>query len=269
LFDIFYFPNGKSWESTTWGIYGIFCRFFLMFFWGVPQNSNPKEAKVLEESGETKAFQLLLKETSPKLDAMLGELRELDPSNTHALDFTVVAQDGSVSAELRKRCEEARRKKEEMAKRNSGWLEERKTASVERKQQKREEDLQDYHCALEDLIAQLAGDALQVCRHQATKGLSEAMFDFQHAFQQHELGAMIFFKRKAEYLRESSIWRGWYFSVHDGLDPNEGIQMGGDYFYRFIITCRDLLVPHLTQLGLQVTNNNQLIHAIEIRWPEP
>lgn len=224
---------------------------------------------MLEESGETKAFQLLLKETSPKLDAMLGELRELDPSNTLALDFTVVAQDGSVSAELRKRCEEARRKKEEMARRNSGWLEERKTASVERKQQKREEDLQDYHCALEDLISQLAGDALQVCRHQATKGLSEATFDFQHAFQQHELGAMIFFKRKAEYLRESSIWRGWYFSVHDGLDPNEGIQMGGDYFYRFIITCRDLLVPHLTQLGLQVTNNNQIIHAIEIRWSEP
>ena len=243
--------------------------YFVVFFWGGFLKSNPKEAKVLEESGETKAFQLLLKETSPKLDAMLGELRELDPSNTHALDFTVVAQDGSVSAELRKRCEEARRKKEEMARRNSGWLEERKTASVERKQQKREEDLQDYHCALEHLISQLAGDALHVCRHQAAKGLSEATFDFQHAFQQHELGAMIFFKRKAEYLRESSIWRGWYFSVHDGLDPNEGIQMGGDYFYRFIITCRDLLVPHLTQLGLQVTNNNQLIHAIEIRWPEP
>jgi hypothetical protein len=28
--------------------------------------------------------------------------------------------DGSVAGELRKRCEEARRKKEEMAKRNSG-----------------------------------------------------------------------------------------------------------------------------------------------------
>ena len=38
--------------------------------------------------------------------------------------------DGSVAGELRNRCEEARRKKEETAKRNSGWLEERKTASV-------------------------------------------------------------------------------------------------------------------------------------------
>ena len=148
------------------------------------------EAKVLKEKGERKLFRLLLQDRSAELELNLGDL------GTESVDFSAVALQ-SIVGELTMRSREALSRKEELAKRNTAWLEEIPTATDERKRQKREEDLRDYQNALQDLIELMVEQAIFECQRVAAKGQCEFHWAFDGSLQWYELGAMLYFQRSS------------------------------------------------------------------------
>ena len=222
------------------------------------------EAKVLKESGEGKSFRLLLQDRRAELELNLGDL------GTESVDFSAVALQ-SIVGELTMRSREALSRKEELAKRNTAWLEEIPTATDERKRQKREEDLRDYQNALQDLIELMVEQAIFECRRVAAKGPCEFLWDFHGSLQWYELGMMLYFKRSSSFYTGdpcmSSLFRGWYFSTHDDeiLDPPE-VQMGQD-IANSLRALRGPLMQHLRGMGLEVEADERRLSAIKIKWP--
>ena len=222
------------------------------------------EAKVLKEKGERKSFRLLLQDRSAELELNLGDL------GTESVDFSAVALQ-SIVGELTMRSREALSRKEELAKRNTAWLEEIPTATNARKRQKREEDLRDYQNALQEMAELMAEQAIFECRRTAAKGQCEITWTFGGSVQFYELGRMLYFRfPSSSYSRDpyhSSHFRGWYFSTHDEvLDAPEEVVMGQD-FGNSLRAIQGRLVQHLMQMGLEVEAAVNRVDAIKIKWP--
>ena len=225
------------------------------------------EAKVLKEAGERKSFRLLLQDRSAELELNLGDL------GTESVDFSAVALQ-SIVGELTMRSREALSRKEELAKRNTAWLEEIPTATNARKRQKREEDLRDYQNALQEMIELMVEQAIFECRRVAAKGECEITWDFGGSVQFYELGRMLYIGRSSTYTRDpskSSLFRGWYFSTHDDeieiLDPPR-VVMGQD-FGKSLRAMQGPLMQRLMQMGLEVEAAGSRVDAIKIKWPGP
>ena len=171
------------------------------------------EAKVLKEAGERKSFRLLLQDRSAELELNLGDL------GTESVDFSAVALQ-SIVGELTMRSREALSRKEELAKRNTAWLEEIQTATDAKQRQKREEDLRDYQNALQEMIEPTGG----------SEGTVRVSLGFRRfylvwcCFPTDPVAAILATRACPPF------FRGWYFSTHDDeiLDPPE-VQMGQDF----------------------------------------
>eukprot|EP00913_Durusdinium_trenchii_P007042 g6625.t1 len=99
-------------------------------------------------------------------------------------------------------------------------FQEKPSADLARKQEKRQEDILEYQSAFEDLISMLVEEALLECRRAASKGCQTARYDFQHSLQRHELGSFLYFTFKRN-LWESSQMRGWYYQTIGGEEIPE------------------------------------------------
>lgn len=185
-----------------------------------------------------------------------------------------------VSAELAAITFVAQERHKHIQESSRQWLQELGSADEQRKIQEREKDVCEYERALADMVAHLGEMAIANCKLAAMNRQSRCRFDFEHEVPVYDLGSRICLHRERP-IRSDPVMRGWYFSSEapDALDTPEFMVMGDGMISdprprrRYSDFIRDVIRPRLkmtlSEKGLRIRDDTQLIHAIVIEWSSP